>query len=349
MRNFKHHLWSGVVIFLMVSSMVMIMAASPAHAIVLKIATISPDGSGWMKMMRQGTDEVARKTASRVRFKFYPGGVMGDNKAVLRKIRIGQLQGGMLTSGSLTQFFPDNQIYNLPIVFNTFDEVDYVRSRMDQTIIDGFRQGGFVTFGLAEGGFAYIMSKAPIKTIDDLRQHKIWVPEDDAISLESARALGVTPIPLSLAEVRTALQTGLIDTVATSPIGAIALQWYTQVNYLTEVPLLYIYAVISVDRKAFEKISSEDQKIVSDVIGRVFKEIDRQNREDNIKALDTLRNQGIEFVKLDNSELKTWKKLASSVPQQMVKSGKLSQDMLNKLEKHLNDYRAKGSESDGQN
>ncbi len=349
MRNFKNHLSSGAVIFLMVSSMVMIMAASPARAIVLKIATISPEGSSWMKMMRQGTDEVARKTASRVRFKFYPGGVMGDNKAVLRKIRIGQLQGGLVTSGSLTQFFSDNQVYNLPITFNSFDEVDYVRSYMDPIIIDGFFRGGFVTFGLAEGGFAYLMSKAPIKSAGDLRRHKIWIPEDDAMSLETARAFGVTPIPLSIAEVRTGLQTGLIDTVAISPIGAIALQWHTQVNYLMDTPLIYLYAVLAVDRGAFDRISPEDQKIVNDVIGRVFKKIDRRNRRDNLKAIEALQNQGIQFVKPDILEQKEWKRLAASIPKRMIESGKLSQDMLNKLEKYLSDYRAKGPEPDGQN
>ncbi|MCU7941035.1 MAG: TRAP transporter substrate-binding protein DctP [gamma proteobacterium symbiont of Bathyaustriella thionipta] len=66
-----------------------------------KIATLSPDGSDWMQKMRSGAKEIKQKTNGRVKFKFYPGGVMGDDQAVLRKIRIGQLHGGALGGGSL--------------------------------------------------------------------------------------------------------------------------------------------------------------------------------------------------------------------------------------------------------
>jgi len=331
-----------IIIISIVIGITCIFLAQPATAIVLKIATLSPDGSFWMKKMWAGAEEVARKTDRRVRFKFYPGGVMGDERAVMRKIRIGQLHGGAITSGGLSKFFSDNQIYNLPIKFNSFDEVDYVRNRMDTIIVNGHREGGFVTFGIAEGGFAYLMSKTPITTLDELRRTKVWIPDEDAMSLETARAFGITPIPLSIAEVRTALQTGLIDTVTTSPIGAIALQWHTQINYLTDTPLIYLYAVLAIDRKAFDKISPQDQQIVNDVMRRVWKEIDRQNRQDNINAMQALRNQEIQFVKPADPEQLEWKRTASVVPRRMIESGALSRDIVIKLEKYLQDYRMKG-------
>ncbi len=345
MRNRKVRLAVSVIagIFFSVAGLQTVSAGD----VVLKIATEAPDGHVWMDMMHAAADEVAQKTDGRVTFKFYPGGVMGDNKAVLRKIRIGQLQGGMVTSGSLSRFYPDNQVYNLPITFNSLEEVDFVRGHMDQIIIDGLRQGGFVTFGLAEGGFAYIMSKAPISSAQDLRQHKIWVPEEDPISMETARSFGVTPIPLAIAEVRTALQTGLIDTVAISPIGALALQWHTQVDYITDTPMIYLYAVLAIERRAFDAISPADQKIVNDVVSLTFKEIDRINREKDIEALKVLRNQGIQFIKPDRAEQNEWTRLAEAVPRRMVESGSLSQAILDKLEKYLKAYRSKGRASDG--
>ena len=203
---------------------------------------------------------------------------MGDDKTVMRKIRIGQLHGGAVVSNSLTKPFPDNQVYNLPFKFRSFEEVDYIRGRMDPIIVDGFEKGGFVTFGLAEGGFAFFMSNSPLRTINDLRSQKVWIPENDATALETVKAFEVTPIPLSIADVRTGLQTGLIDTVATSPIGDIALQWHTQIEYLMDMPVMYLYAVLAVDRRAFRKISSDDQKIVRNVMGRIFRNIDKQNR-----------------------------------------------------------------------
>lgn len=192
--------YTCIVIFLLIVAL-----APLAQAVDLKIASLSPEGSNWMVKLREGAAEIALRTEKRVRFKFYPGGVMGDDKAVLRKIRIGQLHGAVVTNGVLTKYYPDNQIYNLPIKFNSFDQVDYVRKKMDTIIIDGFKKGGFVTFGLAEGGFAYIMSKEPIMTVDDLRRQKVWVPKDDNMALTISRAFGFTPIPLAAAEVRTGL------------------------------------------------------------------------------------------------------------------------------------------------
>jgi TRAP-type C4-dicarboxylate transport system substrate-binding protein len=315
--------------------------SSQAHALVLKIATLSPDGSNWMILMRQGAKEVAEKTENRVRFKFYPGGVMGDDKAVLRKIRIGQLHGGILTSGSLSKYYHDILVYNLPMVFKSFGEIDYVRKLMDRLMIDGLGQGGFVIFGLAEGGFAYLMSTTPVKNNDDVRKNKVWIPENDELGLATFKIMGSTPIPLPLAEVRTALQTGLINTVIASAIGAIALQWYTQVNYITNTPLMYICGLLAIDKKAFKKISLADQQVVRNVMSQIYSQFDRENRKDNIKALEALRKQGIKFVMPDDKTLVEWKELALEVTGSLIDSGQISQEIVNTLQHNLKDYRSK--------
>jgi TRAP-type C4-dicarboxylate transport system substrate-binding protein len=319
-----------------------VMLAAPASAVVLKIATLSPDGSFWMQKLREGAKEIDDKTENRVRFKFYPGGVMGNDKAVLRKIRIGQLHGGAVTGGSLANVYGDIRVYSLLMVFKSTQQVDYVRERMDVPIISGLEKAGFVTFGLAEGGFAYIMSKEPIKTTDDLRTRKLWMPDDNLTTIETMQTFGIKSIPLPVADVRAGLQTGLIDTVTISPIAAIVLQWHTQLRYLTQIPVAYVFGLLAVDRKAFEKISAADRQIVQDVMGRVFRDIDRRNRKDNIAALEVLRKNGIKIFKPTEDSIKDWLGLASAVNGRLVESGELSQDILNVLEKHLNEYRSRG-------
>ncbi len=312
-----------------------ILLANQAYALNLKIATLSPDGSMWMEKMREGAKEVSQKTDKRVRIKYYPGGVMGDDKAVLRKIRIGQLQGGAVIACSLSEFYPDNQVYSLPMKFKSFKEIDYVRKRMDQLIVDGLEKNGFVTFGLAEGGFAYIMSNAPVHTVDDLRKQRVWIPDNDPLAMEAVKSFGITPIPLSIADVRAGLQTGLIDTVTTPAIGAVALQWHTQVKYLMDVPFLYTYAVLAVDKKTFSKISPDDQKTVREIMSSVFKDIDKRNRDDNVKALEALRKQGIQFIKPSEEAMKGWYEKASAVPEHLVKANKMSKKMVDILESNL--------------
>ena len=322
--------------------LVAVLLAGPAQAVVLKIATLSPDGSSWMVKMREGADRVAQATDKRVRFKFYPGGVMGNDQAVLRKIRIGQLHGGAFTGGVLSRYYPDAQIYAMPLKFKSLEEVDYVRQKMDPLIQEGLEKNGFVTFGMADGGgFAYILSNQPVKGVETLKQLKVWIPAHDKMIIEAMKGFGISPISLPIADVRTGLQTGLIDTVANTPEGAIVFQWHTQVKYLTQLPIVYIYGILAIDRKAFKRISPEDRKVVREIMAQVWVEMDAMNRERYEEAMRTLQKQGIQFVNPSSENNATWYKLAASVDEKIVADGFITRPMYDMLEKHLNDYRSR--------
>ena len=312
--------------------------ADASWAIRLKIATLSPDGSMWMEKMRAGAKEVAEKTQSRVTFKFYPGGVMGNDNAVLRKIRIGQLHGGAVIGGSLSRFFPGNQIYALPMKFSTLEEVDYVRQFIDPFVTDGIEKAGFVNFGLIGGGFSYIMSQNPINTVADLKSQKIWLPDNERINEGAISAFNITPTTLPLSDVRTGLQSGLINTVATSPVGAVVLQWHTQINYVTDVPLIYFHGMLVIAKKAFSKISQADQKIVRTIMTRASMEIDRQNRLDNIKAIDALKKRGITFISPDSASREEWLATGRKASQVMVQAGLLPKEKIDELDRHLQTF-----------
>lgn len=299
--------------------------ATPVHATTLKIATLSPDGSLWMTKMRAGAADIKTRTEGRVEFKFYTGGTMGTDKAVLSKIRIGQLQGGAVTGGSLAEAARDIQVYSLPLKFRSFDEVDYVRGKMDAGLSRQLEDGGFVNFGFAEGGFAYAMSKnQPVTSVATLRKQRVWIPDNDHQSEEAMKVFQVTPVPLSLADVLPSLQTGIIDTVASSPIAAVALQWHTQVKYFTDLPLSYFVGTLAIDKKSFQKLAPADQAVVRDVMGRVFHEIDQQNRKDNVSAYAALLKQGIKPVKPSAAEVADWEKNGQLATVQMIKDGIVS-------------------------
>ena len=318
--------------------LIFLIAADTTWAVKLKIATLSPQGSMWMVKMQAGAKEVAQKTNSRVTFKFYPGAVMGEDETVLKKIRAGQLHGGAMVGGSLSRFFPANQIYAQPLKFSQIEEVDHVRKHLDQYIVDGLDENGFVTFGLMGAGFAYIMSKNPIETVEDLRTQKVWVLPENKSSQESLQAFGVTPIPLSLSDVLTGLQTGLINTVATSPVGAITLQWHDQIKYVTNLPLIYIYGILAVDKKRFQKISQQDRLIVHQIMTEACRQIDIKNRQDNIKATETLKNRGITFISPSKKALAGWLELGKQASMRMVESGALPQDIVDKLDNLLTNF-----------
>jgi len=310
------------------------------YAKTFKIATLSPDGSFWMTIMKSAAKDIAAQTENRVKFRFYPGGVMGNDKAILKKIRIGQLQGAAFSGGALAARAPDTQVYNIPLLFRSYAEVDYVREQLDGRLEDDFREAGFVNFGIAEGGFAYIMSKKSIAAASDLKKNKVWVLSDDPASQSATDSFGVAPVALSIADVLTGLQTGLIDTVAASPIGAIALQWHTQVEYVLDLPIVYIYALLAIDEKAYNKVSEEDQLIVNTIMRETFKKMDTQNRKDNRAAFAALEKQGLKTVSPDESQLSEWKAKGAVAAESFSTQGKIDPELVSKVQSLLSEYRA---------
>ena len=309
------------------------------HAKTFKIATSAPDGTYWMKQMRVGANLIKEETAGRVNFKFYPGGVMGSEEVALKKIRIGQLHGAAVSNGVLTSFYADSQVYSLPMIFSTFEEVDYVRRIVDAKIIKGLDEGGMISFGLSEGGFAYAMSTNPINKIENLNKQKIWTPTNNVQAEITLRSFGLTPIPLNIGDVLTGLQTNLIDTVAISPIVAIALQWHTQIKYITDVPLTYLYATLLIDKKYFFKISKNDQKIVRNIMSDVFKKLDTQNRKDNVAAFTALSQQGINVLSPNKEELNLWYKKGKLARESIKKKGILSKSSYDEINNLLSKFR----------
>lgn len=320
-------------------AILLLATALPAAALDLKIATVLPDGTLWMQEMRKGAEEVARRTGGRVNFRFYPGGTMGNDRAVLRKIRAGQLHGGALTGGALVDIDPDTQIYSLPFLFRSTEEMEYVRARMDKSFTQSLEQRGFVNFGFSDGGFAYIMSSNPLRQVDALKNQKVWIPEGDLISRSLFENLGVSPVPLPLSDVLTGLQTGLITTVAASPVGAIALQWHSRVRYVTDIPTLYIFGVLAVDRKTFGKLSPADQAVTREVMERVFVALNRQTRLDDRGARAALRKQGIEFVTLAPEEVAKLHAAARQTIDKLGRQGVFGTARLRQVEEHLAAYR----------
>lgn len=316
-----------------------VLVVPTAQAIDLKIATIAPEGTAWMKQMRDGSKEIKERTDGRVNFKFFGGGVMGNDKKVMRKIRIGQLHGGMFTPSSVADIYPNMQLYGMPLVFNSMGEVEYVRAKMDSELMAGLEQAGLVSFGFSDGGFARILSNTPITSVDSLKGRKVWVPEGDMITYNTMSALGLSPVTLAVTDVMTGLQTGLVDIVGSSPVGAVVMQWHTKVKYMTDFPLAYLMGYMVVDKKYFDKLSEADQKVVREVFGKVYAEFDRQNKLDDSAAFKALVDSGIEIVRPNQQEIENWRALVGASNLEMAKKGVISRELLEKMQAYIDEYR----------
>lgn len=313
-----------------------------AQAVELKIASVAPDGSSWLREMREGTQRVEALTDGRVEFKFYPGGVMGSDTQVLRKIRVGQLQGGAFTAGGLGERHPALNLYGIPLLFRSLDEVDYVRERLDPKLRGGLEEAGFVSFGFIEGGFANLMSTSePVSSVEDLKRKKIWVPEGDQISYVAMDALGLSPVFLPVTDVLTGLQTGLIDVVATPPTAALVLQWHTKVRYRTELPVAYSMGVFAIDARAFNRLSAADQRVVREVMTEVVQSLDTAAREDNRRAREVLTESGVMPVEVEAASIEGWRDTVQGVHPQLKRRPDVDGEMLEELLEVLAEYRSR--------
>ena len=312
----------------------------PSQAATLKIATVTPEGSQWMNDMRAGAKEVKERTEGRVQIKYYGGGVMGNAQKVLSRIRIGSLQGGAFTPSELSSQYQNLNLYGLPMVFDSEEEASYARSRLDATLRAGLEEAGYVSFGFAAGGFAILMSNSPVDSLDDLKGKKVWIPEGDEISRRSMVALGLSPVTLPLTDVLTGLQTGLIDIVAMSPIGALVLQWHTKIKYVTELPLVYTMGFMAIDKRAFNKISAADQAIVRDVMERTYENFDKVNLVDNAGARDALLNTGIESVAVETAEYDKVRVAFMKSNNDLANQGEIDKALYEEMLKYISEYRS---------
>jgi TRAP-type C4-dicarboxylate transport system substrate-binding protein len=321
-------------------ALMLLAVLSAANAQTLKLATLAPEGSTWMNAMRVGAAEILERTDGRVKFKFYGGGVQGNDKQVLRKMRIGQLHGGAFTSTVLGEFQKDAVLYGMPMLFNSLEEVQFARDRMDDKLRQLMEQAGHVNFGFAGGGFAYIMSTRPVANLDDAQGLKVWVPDGDKVSYSAIKALGISPITMPLTDVLTGLQTELIDTIMGPPAGTIILQWNTGVSYITEYPLAYIFAMLVIDKKYFDPVAPADQTIVREVMERVYGGFDQQGNEDNEKAYKALLDDGMKPVTPDQGQILEWHDAIQASNHRLAEEGVISAGLLSELECYITAYRA---------
>ena len=314
--------------------------ALPATAATtIKIATVAPDGTAWMKEIRATGDAIKKGTDGRVELKLYPGGVMGDNATVLRKIKIGQLQGSAFTGGEASVITKDAEIYTVPFLFRSQDEADKVRAKVDPLLKDAVRKSGFELLGLSGGGFAYLMSTKDIKTRDDLKNAKVWVPQGDEIAELTFKTAGVTPVPLPLSDVYTSLQTGLIDTAANTDAGAIAFQWHTKIKHVVDMPVIYVVGEVLIDKKTYDSLTPADQKVVSDEFAAGFARLEKINRTDNTSAREALKSQGITFYSPDAAEQKRWEGVGAETYKLLTEQHAFSPDLQKALDAALAEAR----------
>jgi len=304
----------------------------------IKFSVLAPEGSTWVNLMKEMDKEIQASSGGKLGFKIYAGGVSGDEKDVIRKMRIGQIHAAGLTGVGLGEIVPSIRVLELPMLFKSYQEADYVKSKIRKDFESQFDQKGYVLLGWAEAGFVNIFSNKAIKSKADMQGTKWWAWEGDPLVKTMYDTLGIVPIPLALPDVLTSLQTNLIDAVYAPPLGAIALQWFTKVKYMTDLNLALSTGALIMSKAEFAKLSPDLQTLLRTTSDKYTTKLIQAIRDDNAKSIQTLKNAGIQTVAVAPADQAELQKSALEVRPKLV--GKLySQDLLNRVQGYIDEYR----------
>ena len=271
----------------------------------IKLGTIAPENSSWGDTAKWTARELEKRTNGQVKIVWYFGAIMGDEPDMVRKIRLGQLQGAAFTLLGAGKIAPEMKVFALPFLFNGYEEADYVLGKMAVTIDKIFAEKGFVNLGLVDLGFARTFSKIPVRSEADFDKVKAWSWAGEPMVDKTYEMMGVKNfIPLPLPEVLTALQTGLINSVFGTCYSTVGLQWHTQVKYMTKFKAAFSPGAILLEKKVFDSLSPEYQVALRESFEKFFPDLRRMIRADEEKACEGLKKYGIKELDYDPDYLK---------------------------------------------
>ncbi len=283
-----------------------------AKSTTIKIATLAPEGSTYIQIFNEINAELKQKTNNDVRLRIYPGGILGDEKDMRRKMHVGQIHGAVLTSAGLSGIFREMDVYQIPFLFEGYDEVDYVIKKMDAFFRKGLKDEGYIMLGWSEAGFIRLLSTRPIASLDDLRNAKVWTWEEAPMAKAIFDEAGISAIPLSLPDVLVGLQTGLVEVVYAPPSGAISLQWFTKTKYMTEVPLMYLIGGIVVRKNVFNKLSSDNQQLFMELCAKYMERLKLKIRQEYQEAVKVLAKHGVKLIYPSEEQIDGFKKISQN-------------------------------------
>ena len=338
----------SVLFGILLLSLLLTASASAKEQYIFKFATLVPPDTAWMKEIDRWADDVYKKSNGRLKFKIYPGGVMGDEPDVLRKIRSRQLQGAFFTGYGIGRIYSSARVLEMPFLFHNTDESDYVRERLMPEIEAGFRYKGFELLGWPEIGSIHFFSKKPINSLEELKERRIWLWQGDPVGEAFADASGVSPISLSIIDVYSQLSArhGSIDTVYNSSFGALTMQWHTKLSYATNISMTNAIGSLVVSNRFFKKLPEDLQQLLKTTGKVTGQTINSITRRDNEQSIALLKESGIKFLwDWNDKEKQEMTAIRDEAAAQLIESDYISKKMYTRTKTLLEEFRENNNDA----
>ncbi|MBI5845063.1 MAG: TRAP transporter substrate-binding protein DctP [Deltaproteobacteria bacterium] len=314
--------------------------AEPQH--LWKVGTLAPKGVGWAKQVEHILlPYIAQKTNKQLGIKVFWGGVMGDDSDYIKKMRIGQLQAGGLTAMGAILISKEWAVVEIPFLFNSYAEVDYVRPKMFKTFEAMMAKEGFKLLVWIDQDFDKLYSiKKPLASLAEFRGGRI-VTWYGPLEKEVLTRLGASPIPIAVPEISASLRSGIADATIAPAIWMVGSQMHSVAKYVNPMNIRYAPALIVVTNKAWAEIPEFMRKGLESEREKLTRDFVTDTRKDNDRSLDAMLKYGMRKATPSPKELEEIRKVLAPVGQEMV--GKLyPKSLLDELLAHIAAARKKG-------
>ncbi len=306
-------------------------AAPSASATTIRMGTLAPAKSSWMKVLNRAAKEIKDKTNGSVTLKIFPGGSQGDEKVAVEKMRTGQLQAAAVTAVGLAEIAPEILVLQTPQLIKDYKTLDKVRNTLKSRFESTMGSKGFRLLGWGDVGLYYFYSTEQIREPADLNKGKVWAWKDDPTAVGLSKAAGIRSRQSDLPSVLASLSTKRVNTFFTSPLACLQLQWCNHVKYRTFHPISIGIAAMVISEKAFQGLSESEQEIVSSVMKKWTKALIHKIRKDNVLASKILKaKKGIVDVEVDAAAKTKWNALGKKV-QDALSPAMYSKELLKKV------------------
>ncbi len=316
--------------------------ASGAEGTSIRLATIAPKGTSFHKSLLRMGEAWREASGGKAKLVIYTDGTMGGEADMVRRMRVGQIQAAMLTvSGLMLIEDSVSGLQNMPLMFRSLEELDFVRERLRASLEKKLLDKGFVVLFWADAGWVQFFSKRPAWQPEECRKMKTFVWAGHQRSIDLMKSLGIDVVPLEFTDTLTGLQTGLIEAVSSIPTYALAGQYYGQTKHMLRLNWVPLVGATVVTRKAWEAVPEASRAAMLKDAAVAGAEIRKRGREENEESIVAMQKRGLEVHDLKPEELEAWRKYAESVHPR-IRGEVVPADMFDEVQRLLKEYRAAG-------
>jgi TRAP-type C4-dicarboxylate transport system substrate-binding protein len=292
--------------------LLLVSASLPAQTII-RLGTLVPKGSRWHEILLNMGEEWKKASGGQIELKIYPGGEQGDEPEMVQKLRIKKLQAVALSGAGLSGIDAAVSALQVPMMLNSYEELDYVRDRVSARLEKGLAQRGFIVLNWGDAGWVHFFTKQPAVHPDDIRKMKLCVLQGDNSTFELYKINGFHPVSLAATDILTGLQTGLIEAFQAPPLVALSNQWFGGAKNMLDVHFAQLVGATVISKDVWDKIPSPVQKEMLESARTAGVALRDEIRKAEAGSLPLMQQFGLNIVHADSKAVAEWRQLAESI------------------------------------